>query len=128
MKTRTTAVLVAVSLMITLALTPACVKQPPNLTPAGQAAFNADQVVQALKVVTDTVIAANQPGANPHLNDADAKAVLQGLKLVVTAVAASPGGWKPAGLAAWAEAKKALTPAQAQVLALYIGMVDILFK
>lgn len=86
-------------LVFVLALTiSACASAPPNLTPAAQRAYYANEVVVAIGTLQHAAIELNkvQVGTPPHalLSDADTRVVVEAVTDALTAIRAVPDGWK----------------------------------
>lgn len=70
-----------------------CAKAQPQLSPAGQAAVSAKQVIQALDVARDFAIAANAQ-TPPMISAADTLKIVDWHEQAVKVIVAVPGGWK----------------------------------
>ena len=83
----------AAALVLTVALSGCGGAPPPNLTPVGQAAVQATQVIKALDVLRDFAITANAQNP-PLLLTTDTRKVVDFHTAAVKTVTAVPAGWK----------------------------------
>lgn len=100
----------------------ACVHPPPNLSPRGQVAFNADQVVVRINELQSAAIQANTDGA---LDNAITQVVVEFSISARNTLGALPDGWQATVKQAWKEARPKIVTTNPTVL-LAIGAVDAL--
>jgi hypothetical protein len=116
----------ALALIVGLALAPACSSfgPPPSVTtPAGKAAWNADQFVQRAGELQSAAILANQQGA---LSDKSSVTVVQFTVGAIKAAKETPNGWQATVLTGYDALKTALSPADLKTLAVPLATVDAL--
>ena len=110
--------LVAVLALAGLPLVPACVHPPTSqLSPAGQTAYTADQIVTRITELERAVIEADATGGMAR---ADARVVIQFCVDAHKVLAATPSGWRQTLQQSWVVAKPHLpltTPAFAGIAA-----------
>lgn len=80
---------------------------PPTLSPAGQAAVTATQVIKALDVIRDTVVELNKQ-TPPIVSTADMLKVVNFHESAVKTILAVPSGWKATVESALAQLQKDL--------------------
>lgn len=112
-------------LLVALLLTvPACAgNPPPNLTPIGQAAVSATEVVKALDVIRDTSEILNTQGV---LSLQTTNKIHAFHESVVKVIAAVPSGWKPTVLAAFDQLEKDLPAADWARIGAYVTLAKTL--
>jgi hypothetical protein len=112
-------------LVLVLLTAPSCAKAPPQLSPAGTAAFQATQVVRALSVLQDFAIGAE--AQTPKLLSTDnTRKVVTYVGAAVKTIANVPGGWKPTVLAGLEQLRHDILPADWGRLLPYITLVQTL--
>ncbi len=104
-----------------LVLSSACVSTPPNLTPAAQVAFQADQVVLKVNALENAAIAAQ---ANGSISLDTARAIVTFCVGADTVLKAAPLGWQQTILRAW-NATKSVIPTKDPTVASLILAVDV---
>lgn len=112
-------------IVIVLALAVACAKAPPNLSPAGTAAFHATRVVKALDVFRDAAISANDQSP-PLISTATTRQIVLYHKSAVTMIGAAPSGWVLVVQTGLTELDKNLPTHERQQLAPYVALVRTL--
>lgn len=110
-------------LTLVLAVGLACAPKSANLSPAGQAAFTADQVVVRLGELQDAAITANQDGS---LDKATANAIVRFTVDGAKTCKAAPAGWQDTVRAGWAALKGALAETVKTRLKIVLAAVDAL--
>ena len=109
-------------ILFVLALASACTKTPPNLSPAGQAAFKADQIVLRVNELERAAIQANATGG------LDLKTTGLVVKFCVDAdktLKAVPAGWQATVAAGWTALKRDIPTPTNPVVAAAFSAVDI---
>jgi hypothetical protein len=79
--------------LTTVGCTDGCTKTPPELTPDAAIAFQSTRVVQALDVVRDAAIAANET-VPPMVSTDNTRTVVAWHRSAVVVIQAVPSGWK----------------------------------
>lgn len=113
-------------LALLLSFAPACASNPsPSLTPVGQAAVTATQVIKALDVVRDTAVDLNaaQP---PILSSKVTLQIVNFHESAVKVILAAPTGWKNTVVAALGQLQSDLSPADYARIAPYVALVQTL--
>lgn len=113
-------------LLIALVLT-SCAKAPPTLSPAGRAAFQAQQAVRVLDVIRDFAVAANDQ-TPPIIARNDMRKVVEFHQQVVRTIRAVPDGWKPIALTALDQLKADLPPPTWQRLQPYVALLTAVIQ
>lgn len=98
---------------------------PPNLTPVGQAAVTATQVIKALDVLRDFAVTANAQNP-PLLSTADTRKVVDFHTSAVKTVTAVPSGWKATVSAGLTQLQADLPPPVWARLVPYITLIQTL--
>ena len=122
---RTSAVPVAI--IFALALACACAKAPPDLSPAGTAAFHGMRVVKALDQFRDIATAANAE-TPPLVSTATTRQIVLYHKSAVTIIGATPDGWISVVQIGLDELKDRLPPAERKLLDPYIVFVQTIIR
>src|SRR5678815_1041222 len=99
-----------------------CTKAPPNLTPAGKAAFQKTQVLKSLDLLRDIAIDAE---ANGVLHTADARKIVSYHRDTVAIMQASDLGWKAAVATGLDVLVKELPPDAGQKIAPYVALLKV---
>lgn len=96
---------------------------PPSsvVTPAGKAAYTADQVVKRVGEFQDAVIQLNKVGT---VKDADAVRIVRFCVDTAKTLKVAPAGWQAAFVKAWALLKKDVPLLAAPPLNTYASIVD----
>lgn len=110
----------AVLLVATLSIT-SCVRPPATLTPPAQAAFSAQQVVQRIGELQQTVIDLSDRGTIPV---PIARAIVQQTTTTLKALAGPPQDWKTLARQFWAAARPQV--ASLPALAQWLSVLDAL--
>lgn len=97
----------------------------PVLTPAGQAAVTATQVIRALDVVRDTAILLNAQ-TPPVLSEHVTLQIITVHESAVKTILAVPAGWKPTVLTALEQLQRDLAPADWSRIEPYVTLVHTL--
>lgn len=79
---------------VVLSLCLACAHTPPNLSPAGTAAFHGTQVIKSLDVLRDVAIEMNAQVPSIVTTDTTRKVVAYH-KSAITVIHGTPDGWRP---------------------------------
>ncbi len=99
----------------------ACVKTPPNLTPAAQVAFQADQVVLKINALENAAIAA---AVNGSISTDTARVIVTFCVDADKILKVAPLGWQQTVLTAWNTAKGQI-PTKDPTVASLILAVDV---
>lgn len=114
-------------LPVVLALAIGCAPAPPNLTPAGVAAFKGTQAIKALDLLRDAAIDAN--ALTPPLISTDStRRVVLYHKSAITIIHKTPAGWRPTVGAGLAELRASLKGTEGEQLAPYIRFAQALIE
>lgn len=114
--------------IVTLFLLSACAANvPPNLSPAGVAAFQGTRVVKALDVLRDAAVDANAQ-IPPLLSTATTRKVVTYHESAIKTIQAAPSGWAPTVQAGLTEVLKDLPATERQQLAPYVTLAQTLIK
>lgn len=100
----------------------ACSPKPPVLTPAGQAAYTADQVVVRVNELMNAAISAEAKGLLPRNT---ARTIVQFCTSADQTLAQVPSGWALTLRTAWTAAKQQLGPIQNTAIIAAMGAVDV---
>lgn len=115
--------LVLVALLLSVTTAPGCASgRPPNLSPAADAAYTADQVVIRINELMNAAIAAHAQNALPT------NATRTIVKFAVAAdqtLADVPAGWQATVRAAWLATKKQLPAQTNPAILAAMGAVDL---
>lgn len=112
-----------VVLILSASLTGAsCTPKPPVLTPAGQAAYTADQVVVRVNELMNAAISAEAKGLLPRNT---ARIIVQFCTSADQTLAQVPSGWALTLRTAWTAAKMQLGPIQNTAIIAAMGAVDV---
>jgi hypothetical protein len=109
-------------LLAALALTVACAKTPPDLTPEASVAFKATQAVRALDILRDTAIAAHAQ-TPPLMPEATTRKVVLYHQSTIKVIQAAPSGWRAVTQTGLDELAGNLSPSDKALLAPYIALV-----
>jgi hypothetical protein len=114
------------TLILALCLaTLSCVHAPPNLSPAGSAAFYGTRVVHGLDLLRDSAIAANEQ--TPTLvSTATTRTIVTFHQSAVRVIQATPSGWKPSVLTGLDETMATIPLDERKRLAPYVALVKTL--
>lgn len=104
-----------------------CAKAPPTLSPAGRAAFQAQQAVRVLDVIRDFAVAANDQ-TPPVIARNDMRRVVEVHAQIVRTIRAVPDGWKPVALTALDQLKADVSAASWQRLQPYIALLKVVIQ
>ena len=106
---------------------PGCVHAPPNLSPAGIAAFNGTRVIKALDVIRDIAIDANaqQPAL---ISTATTRKIVIFHESALRTIKEVPGGWVTTVIAGLTELARNLPPQERQQLAPYIVLAQTVLR
>lgn len=118
----------AVVLVLALSVTVACGAPATVVTPQGKIAYTADQIATRIGELEQAAIQANttkDANGKPGIPDTTAIPLVQFCISAEKTLKATPAGWQASVTTAWAEAKKAIPPADAQKLAVVIQSVDV---
>jgi len=100
----------------------ACPSAPVSVvTPAGQIAYKADQLVNELGILQDAAIGAN---SEKILSDSSTRLIVTFVKSSVTTIAQTPNGWKTTVTTGLAQLQKDLPPADAQKYSVYFALLN----
>lgn len=80
-------------LLVVLSLCLGCASAPPNLSPAGTAAFHGTRVIKALDLLRDTAVDANNL-VPPLVSTDTTRKVVTYHKSAITIIHSTPTGWK----------------------------------
>ena len=118
--------LILVLLLLSAPLYSGCAgNTQPQLTPTGQAAVTATQVIKALDVIRDTAIDLNAQ-TPPVLSNAVTLKIVNFHSSVVKVILAAPSGWKGIVQAALTQLQADLAPPDWQRIAPYVALVQTL--
>lgn len=112
---------------ILLALTLGCTNAPPNLTPAGVAAFHGTQAIKALDMLRDVAIDSNAL-IPPLLSTDSTRRVVLYHKSAITIIHSTPTGWRPTVRAGLLELQTQLPEPERTQLAPYILLAQTLMQ
>ena len=115
------------ALVLLLTFAGCAAKAPPQLSPAGSAAFYSTQAVKSLDVLRDFSIAAAAQ-TPPLISKANTLKVVNFHEAAVKTINAVPGGWRPTVSAALAQLQHDILPAEWQRLLPYIQLVRSLIE
>lgn len=101
----------------------ACAKTAPNLTPVGQHAYTADQVVVRVNELQNAAIAAEAAGQLPT---ATTRIIVQFAVAANQTLRTVPQGWPQTLAQAWASTKTQVGVVANPVVATAIGVVDVI--
>ena len=104
-----------------------CAKAPPTLSPAGRAAFQAQQAVRVLDVIRDFAVAANDQ-TPPIVARNDMRKIVEFHQQVVRTIRAVPDGWKPIALTALDQLKADLPPPTWKLLQPYVALLTAVIQ
>lgn len=114
-------------LLIGFLALPSCAKAPPNLSPAGQAAFQKTRVIKGLDLLRDFAIDAE--AAQPQVLTTDAtRKIVKGHQAALKILDAAGTGWPNLVSAVLDGVVSELTPADRTKVAPYIGLVKALLQ
>lgn len=112
---------------LSLILATGCAPAPPNLTPAGVAAFKGTQAIKALDMLRDAAVDAN--ALTPPLISTDStRRVVLYHKSAITIIHKTPGGWRPTVGAGLGELRASLKGTDGEQLAPYIHLAQTLIE
>jgi len=111
--------------LVTLALTAACAKAPPTLSPSGAAAFQAKRAVVVLDLVRDTAIAA-EAQTPPLVSTTTTRAIVTWHRAAVATIGVVPTGWRSAVATGLDQVDRALADSERAVLAPYLALARAL--
>ena len=111
------------AILVSLAL--GCAQPPPNLSPAGVAAFKGTQVIKALDMLRDVAIDAHAT-VPPLLAETTTRSVVLYHKSAITIIHSTPNGWAPSVQAGLAELSKTLAASERAQLVPYITLAQTL--
>lgn len=114
--------IIALTLTCSLAGTAACAPKPPVLTPAGQAAYTADQVAVRVNELMNAAIASEAKGLLPRNTT---RTIVQFCTSADTTLAQAPSGWAATLRTAWTATKANLPPIQNTAIIAAMGAVDV---
>jgi hypothetical protein len=114
-------------IVLALALACACAKAPPDLSPAGTAAFHATRVVKALDQFRDIATAANAE-TPPLISTVTTRQIVLYHRSAVTTIGATPSGWVATVQAGLDEVKDRLPSTERKLLDPYIVFVQTLIR
>lgn len=100
-----------------------CQKAPPNLTPAGVAAFKGTQAIKALDLLRDTAIAANETEP-PLVATSTTRSVVLFHKSAITIIHSTPNGWVPTVQAGLSELSRSLEDRERPHMVPYITLAQ----
>jgi hypothetical protein len=106
--------------IVILALTVGCGAPTSVQTPAGKAAYTADQLIVSLGIFQDAAIGAN---SQKILSDPSTRLIVTFVKSAVTTVQAAPLGWKATVTTGLDSLASSLPPSDAQKYSSYIGLL-----
>jgi hypothetical protein len=109
-------------LVVLLCLAPACAPPKAVVTPQGQVAFTADQIIVRVGELQNAVLQAN---ANKALDDATTKTVVTWTTAAARILKTTPSGWQATLFSGW-KAVKPQIPTNNPAIALAVGAVDAL--
>lgn len=101
---------------------PGCATRPPNLSPAANAAYTADQVVIRINELMNAAIAAQAQNAVPV---ATTRAIVKFAIAADQTLAQVPAGWPATVTAAWAATKKSLPAITNPAIIAAMSAVDL---
>lgn len=90
------------ALMLVLVVMWACAKAPPNLSPQGQVAFKADQIVLRVGELQNAATQANAGGA---LDEATTRTIVTWTVSAAQILKTTPAGWQAALVSSWTAVK-----------------------
>lgn len=110
-------------LIIAIALfTFSCASAPTSVvTPAGKAAYSADQVVSAIGIFQDAAISAN---SNKLISDADTRLIVTFSKGAVATITAAQSGWQSAVTTGLTQLNNSLSPTAKTKYGSYITLIE----
>ena len=111
--------------LIALALVVSCAKAPPQLSPTGQKAWAALQVVQEAKVFRDVAVAGEQQKV---LSTDTTRYVVEWHKSFLQSIQQYPNGWKATTVASLDELKKKIPDAERPKLEPYFNLLTTLLQ
>jgi hypothetical protein len=124
MRTRLRSNRIMALLVITLAIS-ACAKAPPNLSPAGTAAFYGTRVIHGLDAFRDIAISANE---NKLITTDATRAIVTYHKSAITVVRATPQGWQSTLLTGLDQLLANLQPDERQLLQPYVVLLRTILQ
>lgn len=104
-----------------------CAKTPPNLSPAGVAAFQGTQVIRALDTLRDSAILLNEQ-VPPIVSTDTTRKVVTYHKFAIATIHSLPAGWKPTVETGLTELQRTLPPPEGARLAPYFTLTQTLLK
>lgn len=111
-----------VLLILLFSLAPACAPKPPNLTPAGQAAYTADQVAVRVNELLNATIAAESQGLLPT---PQARTIIRFVAAAEPTLRAAPAGWAATLQTAWRGTKTQLPTITNPAIIAAMAAVDV---
>lgn len=107
------------TLGIAAPLIPACAHPPTLTTPAGQAAYTADEVVKRIVEIQQAVIDATDAG---KVKVTDARVIVTWTKTALQALQQTPNGWRAIAVAGYPQVRLALRAST--LTAPYVAIID----
>jgi len=99
-----------------------CAKAPPELSPAGNAAFQAAKVVRTLDIVRDVATDAHAQ-VPPLISTDNTRRIVTWHSAALRTIGAAPGGWKPTVLAGLDQLEKVVPPAEWVHVEVYVRLL-----
>jgi len=113
-------------IVLTLGPTISCASAPTSVvTPAGKAAYSADQVVSAIGIFQDAAISAN---SSKLISDADTRLIVTFSKGAVATITAAQSGWQSAVITALTQLQNALSPSAQTKYGSYITLIKTIVQ
>lgn len=123
MKTRFMCVMLIVGLSFGFT---SCATAPASVvTPAGKAAYSADQVVSAIGIFQDAAISAN---SSKLISDADTRFIVTFSKSSVATITAAQSGWQAAVITGLSQLNSNLSPSTQTKYSLYIKLIATIIQ
>ena len=116
------------SLIAVLASLLACATAPPNLSPAGTAAFKKTQLVHALDAIRDVAIAGNETVPLPLIPENITREVVLWHQTALKVIRESAAGWQATLAVAIEELKGKIPREQKDLLEPYIDLAATLLR
>ena len=115
--------LLLIGLLCFAPMTGGCAKAPPNLSPAGTAAFQKTRVIKGLDLLRDFAIDAEAQSPKVLSTDSTRKIVTYH-QSALRVIQASDSGWVGATVSSLTEVTNALPPGDRQKVAPYVALVQ----
>src|SRR5690242_5250412 len=112
--------------LLTLGPAISCASAPTSVqTPAGKAAYSADQVVSAIGIFQDAAISAN---ANKLISDADTRLIVTFAKSAVATIVAAQTGWQAGVITGLTQLQNSLSASAQTKYGSYITLIKTIVQ